>query len=62
MAESYLDKGFLLTATGNGFNLTLRGEGDMEAASAAFAAMTGLPVSATFTGLTPEERADMDGH
>lgn len=58
----YLDKGFLLTATGDGFVLTQRGAGDMDAAAAAWSAVIGLPVSATFTGLSAEEREDMDGH
>lgn len=58
MAE-YFDQDFLLVASGDGFVLTQQGRGDMEKAAAAYAEMTGLPVKARFTGITPEERAEM---
>ena len=55
----YFDQDFLLTAQGDGFVLTQSGKGNMDAAKAAFAAITGLPVHARFTGMTPEEREEM---
>ena len=58
----YFDQDFLLTAQGDGFELTQQGRGDMAAAKAAYAALTGLPVTVRFTGLTAEERAEMSGH
>lgn len=57
--SKYFDQDFLVTAEGEGFVLTFRGLGDMEAGKAAVAAMTGLPCTVQFVGLTPEERADM---
>lgn len=58
----YLDKDFVVKAEGPDFELTFHGAGNMDAGKAAVEAMTGLPCSVMFTGLTPEERADLEGH
>jgi len=58
----YFDQDFVVKAQGAGFELSFTGAGDMEAGKAAVEALTGLPCSVMFTGLTPEERADLDGH
>ena len=51
------DKKFLLTAKGEGFELTQQGSGDLDAAKAAYAAATGLEVDGYYVG-----DVDMSGH
>ena len=57
---NYLDKEFAIHAEGEGFYLSFRGEGDMEAAKAVIEKMTGLPCKALFLGMSAEDREDMN--
>jgi len=63
MADEYFDKDFRVSAEGDGFELSFKGRGDMEAGKAYIAQLTGLPCTVMFTGMTPEEREDLQrGH